>query len=54
MMIDKPVSPNQEMQALLKILTRGERVVAAGKVKPVAEVIARLRDKRKNNHAPSF
>ena len=36
----------QETLALLKILALGNQDVAAGKVKPVAEVVARLRAKR--------
>lgn len=36
----------QETLALLKILALGTQDVAAGKVKPVAEVAARLRAKR--------
>ena len=36
----------QETLALLKILALGNQDVAAGKVKPVADVIARLRAKR--------
>ena len=36
----------QETLALLKILALGNQEVAAGKVKPVAKVVARLRDKR--------
>jgi prevent-host-death family protein len=36
----------QETLALLKILALGNREVAAGKVKPVAEVVARLRAKQ--------
>jgi prevent-host-death family protein len=36
----------QETLALLKILALGNQHVAAGKVKPVAEVVARLRAKR--------
>jgi len=36
----------QETLALLKILALGNREVAAGKIKPVAEVVARLRAKR--------
>ncbi|MDE2594158.1 MAG: type II toxin-antitoxin system Phd/YefM family antitoxin [Burkholderiales bacterium] len=36
----------QETLALLKILALGNQNVAAGKVKPVAEVVARLRVKR--------
>ena len=36
----------QETLALLKILALGNRDVAAGKVKPVADVVARLRAKR--------
>lgn len=36
----------QETLALLKILALGSQEVAAGKVKPAAEVIARLRAKR--------
>ncbi len=35
----------QETMALLKILALGNREVAAGKVKPVADVVARLRAK---------
>ena len=36
----------QETLALLKILALGNQDVAAGKIKPVAQVIARLRAKR--------
>jgi len=36
----------QETMALLKILALGNQDVAAGKVKPVADVVARLRAKR--------
>lgn len=36
----------QETLALLKILALGNQDVATGKVKPVADVIARLRAKR--------
>jgi prevent-host-death family protein len=36
----------QEMLALLKILALGNQDMAAGKVKPVADVVARLRAKR--------
>jgi prevent-host-death family protein len=36
----------QETLALLKILALGNQDVASGKVKPVAEVVARLRAKR--------
>lgn len=36
----------QETLALLKILALGNQDVAAGKVKPVAEVVARLRARR--------
>ena len=36
----------QETLALLKILALGRQDVEAGKVKPVAEVVARLRAKR--------
>ena len=36
----------QETLALLKILALGNQDVVAGKVKPVATVVARLRDKR--------
>jgi prevent-host-death family protein len=36
----------QESLALLKILAQGNQNIAAGKVKPVAEVVARLRAKR--------
>jgi len=36
----------QETLALLKILALGTQDVATGKVKPVAEVVARLRAKR--------
>ena len=38
----------QETLALLKILALGNQDVAAGKVKPVADVVARLRAKRAN------
>ncbi|AKC72059.1 type II toxin-antitoxin system Phd/YefM family antitoxin [Pandoraea oxalativorans] len=37
----------QEALALLKLLALGKQDVAAGKVKPVADVVARLRKKRK-------
>lgn len=36
----------QETLALLKILALGNREVAAGKTKPVGDVVARLRAKR--------
>jgi len=36
----------QESLALLKILALGNKEVATGKVKPVADVVARLRAKR--------
>ncbi len=36
----------QETLALLKILALGNRDVEAGKVRPVAEVVARLRSER--------
>ena len=36
----------QETLALLKILALGNQDVAAGKVKPAADVVARLRAKR--------
>ena len=36
----------QETLALLKILAMGNQDVAAGKVKPIADVVARLRTKR--------
>jgi prevent-host-death family protein len=36
----------QETLALLKILALGNREIDSGKVKPVAEVVARLRAKR--------
>lgn len=36
----------QESLALLKILALGNQEVTAGKVKPVADVVARLRAKR--------
>ena len=36
----------QEMLALLKILALGNQDVEAGRVKPVADVVARLRAKR--------
>jgi prevent-host-death family protein len=36
----------QETLALLKILALGNQAVAAGKVKPVADVVARLRSKQ--------
>jgi len=35
----------QETLAMLKILALGREEIAAGKVKPVAEVVARLRNK---------
>ena len=36
----------QEMLALLKILALGHQDVAASKIKPVADVVARLRARR--------
>jgi hypothetical protein len=36
----------QETLALLKILATGNQEVAAGKLKPASEVVARLRAKR--------
>jgi len=39
----------QETLALLKILALGNQDLAAGKVKPVADVVARLRAKRAHN-----
>ena len=36
----------QETMALLKILALGNQEVASGKLKPVADVVARLRAKR--------
>lgn len=36
----------QEALALLKILALGNQDVAAGKIRPVADVVARLRSKR--------
>ena len=36
----------QSLVALLKLLELGQQEVAAGKVKPVADVVARLRAKR--------
>lgn len=39
----------QETLALLKILALGNQDVAAGKIKPVADVIARLRAKKISN-----
>ena len=36
----------QETLALLKILALGTQEVATGKVKPIAEVVARLRSKK--------
>ena len=40
----------QETLALLKILTLGEHNVAAGRVKPLADVAARLRAKPPGRH----
>ena len=39
----------QETLALLKILPLGNRQIATGKVKPVADVVKRLRTKRTND-----
>lgn len=39
----------QETLALLKILALGNQDVAAGKIKPVADVVARLRAKKVSN-----
>ena len=36
----------QETLALLKILALGNQEIAAGKVKPIAEVVAQLKSKR--------
>jgi len=38
----------QEMLALLKILALGNREIEEGKVKPVADVVSRLRAKKAN------
>ena len=38
----------QETLALLKVLALGNREIDAGKVKPAAEVVARLRAKRQS------
>ena len=38
----------QETLALLKILALGNREIEAGKVKPAAEVVARLRAKKRS------
>jgi hypothetical protein len=40
---------SQPLLALLKLLALGQQEEAAGKVKPVAEVVARLRAKRASN-----
>ena len=37
----------QETLALLKILALGDREIEAGKVKPIADVVARLRARRR-------
>ena len=44
----KPTSNEQTEQtlALREILALGDRQIAAGKVQPAAEVIARLRERR--------
>ncbi len=42
----------QETLALLKILALGNREIEAGKVKPVADVVARLRAKRRGECWP--
>ncbi len=44
----KPTSNAQTEQtlALLEILALGDRQIAAGKVQPAAEIIARLRERR--------
>lgn len=39
----------QETLTLLKILALGNQDVAAGKIKPVADVVARLRAKKASN-----
>lgn len=41
-----PFEASQETLAMLKILALGNRDVKAGKVKPVVDVVARLRAKR--------
>lgn len=38
----------QETMALLKILALGNRQIEAGQVEPAAEVMARLRERRRN------
>ena len=38
----------QETMALLKILALGNRQIEAGRVQPAAEVIARLRERRRD------
>ena len=42
----KSFEEDQQTMALLKILAQGNYDVAAGKIKPVADVLARLRAKR--------
>lgn len=44
----KPISHERtpETLALLKILALGERQIASGEVQPVAEVIARMRERK--------
>jgi hypothetical protein len=41
----------QETRALLKILALGNQDVAAGRIKPAADIIARLRAKRTGTSA---
>ena len=41
-----PIEETQETLAMLKILALGSQNVAAGNVKPAADVLARLRAKR--------
>jgi len=40
------ISQQPEILALLKLLALGNQEVAAGKVKPIADAVARLRAKR--------
>jgi len=44
-----PSEETQEALALLELLAQGDRDIAAGRVKPAAATIARLRRRRASN-----
>jgi hypothetical protein len=47
-----PPAPRQETLALLKMLALGNQQIAQGKLKPVAEVVKRLRTQKVSGRLP--